>query len=88
MFDKVFPLWDKCCVKPKDKTVFVRMDAALKGRIDAEASRRGESVGVIVREALRRYFESKPDPKAALVVPTSGLDAANRLNEPVQPYKP
>jgi len=43
-------------VSNKDETLYCRMDAALKARIDTEAGRRGESASVIVREALRAYF--------------------------------
>lgn len=43
----------------KDETLYCRLDAALKARIEAEASTRGESASVVVREALREYFASR-----------------------------
>ena len=41
----------------KDEKVFVRMPQALRDQIACEARLRGEAESVIVREALREYFD-------------------------------
>jgi predicted transcriptional regulator len=44
----------------KNETMFVRVTKEMKARIASEARLRSESESVIVREALREYFDSKP----------------------------
>ena len=40
----------------KDETLYCRLTPAMKARIETEASSRGESVSLIVREALEDYL--------------------------------
>jgi len=67
----------------KDAKLFLRLDAATKAWIDAEAERRGESASFVVREALRHYLATLPTKRAALpvVYPPPRLNKAG-LNEP------
>lgn len=46
-------------MKTKEETLYCRMTADMKARVETEARLRGESSSVIVREALREYFEAK-----------------------------
>ena len=43
----------------KNTTLYCRMTEDLKEQVEREAALRGESASVIVREALREYFEAK-----------------------------
>jgi len=49
----------------KEETLYCRMSSEMKARVETEAKRRGESASVIVREALREYFEAKAATVAA-----------------------
>jgi len=62
----------------KSYTLYVRISSALKARLTREAERRNEAESVVIREALREYFESKGGAShAPAVYPTSrGIDAA------------
>ena len=77
----------------KDEKLFVRLSAELRERIQAEAKARDESESVIVREALREYFERKSEALAAVLVKNvmaaGGLNKTERaaLNEPATSYK-
>ncbi len=44
----------------KDETIYIRIGGDLRARLDRESGLRGEALSVIVREALREYFEDKP----------------------------
>jgi hypothetical protein len=76
----------------KNAKIFLRMDAAMKQRLDDEATRRGESVSLIIREALRTKLYGEISPGEAAVVPviyprsrgTSGAE----FNEPARKLKP
>jgi hypothetical protein len=46
----------------KNTTLYCRMTEDLKEQVEREAALRGESASVIVREALREYFEAKEKP--------------------------
>lgn len=46
----------------KNTTLYCRMTEDLKEQVEREATLRGESASVIVREALREYFEAKETP--------------------------
>ena len=48
----------------KDEKVFVRMPTALRDQITQEARLRGEAESVIIREALRRYFDGSTSREA------------------------
>ena len=45
----------------KEEVVYCRVGAELKKQLEDEAARRGEAESVIVREALREYFEKRAD---------------------------
>jgi predicted DNA-binding protein len=57
-------------MKSKDETLYCRMTSDLKERVESAARLRGESASVIVREALREYFEAKGATKLQEATPT------------------
>jgi hypothetical protein len=69
----------------KEETIYLRLTAELRRQLDAEAERRGEALSVIVREALREYFERKPGNVSVPDVASSVIRPTERpeLNEPV-----
>ena len=73
----------------KSEKIIIRCSHDLKKRVMAEAKERSESEAVIVREALREYFELKERKHAAVVVDSSAI---SRLNDaptaPLPPVKP
>jgi len=62
----------------KDTTLYCRVGADMKDKIEREARLRGESASVIIREALREYFEG--DEKTFNSLETSRMD--ERLAKP------
>ena len=53
---------------PKTDTIYCRVSPELKLRIEKESvARGGEAEAVIVREALREYFELRDSKKASAV---------------------
>lgn len=47
-------------MKNKDVTLYCRVTPDMKDRVEQAAAARGESVSVIVRDALRAYFPAEP----------------------------
>lgn len=45
----------------KDCTLYCRVSEDMRLRLKSEATRRGESESVIIREALRKYLQSPQD---------------------------
>ncbi|MBM3729123.1 MAG: ribbon-helix-helix protein, CopG family [Acidobacteria bacterium] len=48
----------------KTETLYCRLSSELKNRVEREARLRGESASVVVREALREYFDAKESTQA------------------------
>lgn len=59
----------------KEQTLYCRISADMKERVEREGRLRGESASVIVREALREYFDAKA---AAQTVQETPLAKAKR----------
>lgn len=80
----------------KSVTIFARISEQLKHRLEAEAASRGEAEAVVIREALRLYFESGAALGKASVVPvvypaplaTKGIALNELPARKLKPLKP
>jgi hypothetical protein len=71
----------------KTEKIFIRLPEEMHTQILAEATARTESASVVVREALREYFDKRKK-KPVPIAPPSDPGQTNRFNEPHTPYKP
>lgn len=62
----------------KEETIYVRMPAEIKERLQTIADDRGETLSVIVREACREYFTGPEDPNPKPKAPVASGAVGNR----------
>ena len=65
----------------KEHTVYCRVSASVKEKIERAAKRKGEKAAVIVREALREYL-ARQEGFSAPAAPSSAPAIPNKTTEP------